>query len=156
MFPSAKNRFLAAARSGFDRAIEFATLGEYRLDGRFEHSGPAPRYGVEPAFERGLEAAIGAQSRAGAARGARRRVTWTAAPVAAGSAAVRPQANVLQPATAAARRLQPISPPQRLTDRAGMRGLALSAPATRAPQGRKRPGAPQPLPQPCLVGDPGR
>jgi hypothetical protein len=31
MFPSAKTRFASAARRGFDLAIEFATLGEYRL-----------------------------------------------------------------------------------------------------------------------------
>jgi hypothetical protein len=39
MFPSVKTRFASAARRSFDLALEFATLGEYRLS----EAPPAPR-----------------------------------------------------------------------------------------------------------------
>src|SRR3954466_2353526 len=74
------------------------------------------------------------------------------------SAPVRPRANTLRPATAAARRLQPLQPQrERISSHSGMRALAFDARRTRktALVGRKRAGAARPRPQPCLVAEAG-
>jgi hypothetical protein len=123
MFPSAKTRFASAARRGFDLAIEFATLGEYRLP-------PVP----EPV------------------RARRPR------PVAATAVSVRQRPTALRPATAAARRLQPIPPAsERISTHSGVRALAFDPRGQRRPRrgGRTRAGAARPLPQPCLVAEAG-
>jgi hypothetical protein len=131
MFPSAKIRFAAAARRGFDLALEFATLGEYRLP---EES----------------------PSRASAAR-ATRRPTATAATATAVPAAelrVRPRATRLRPATAAARRLQPEPSRRSISPHTGVRALALGGEAPKPQRGgRKRAGSARARPQPCLVAD---
>jgi hypothetical protein len=156
MFPSTKIRFKAAARRGIDLAIEFATLGEYRL--------------AEVAEAPGSETVASRPRRARGARGGRLAEPMV---VAAGAATGRPIAQRVGPATAAARRLQPAKPvrrpqtvprrgqpavlPTRISGRTGVRGLALES--SRAPQvrgRRKRAGAAPPRPQPCLVADPPR
>jgi hypothetical protein len=133
MFPSVKTRFATAARRSFDVALEFATLGEYRL--------PA-----EPALPDPARVRVGVPSaRAG-------RLDLRAAP----EPGVRPHATRLRPATAAARRLRPEAPPQRISARTGVRTLAFDAHSTEARRGpRTRSGSASARPQPCLVGDPG-
>jgi hypothetical protein len=135
MFPSAKTRFAAAARRGFDLAVEFATLGEYRMD-------------VDPELSHGRPARQGVRSES--------RDEWRK-PVAATASTVRPRPNRLRPATAAARRLQPVQQPQRIPAHSGLRALAFDARGTRRPVrgGRKRAGAAGPRPQPCLVAEAG-
>jgi hypothetical protein len=140
MFPSVKIRFATAARRGFDVALEFATLGEYRL--------PA-----EPALP---DAAV-RRARVTSARAVR-----PSAPAARPSAStapeprVRPRATRLRPATAAARRLRPEAPPQRISARTGVRTLAFDARGSEPRRGtRTRAGSASARPQPCLVGDPG-
>src|SRR4051812_14529488 len=109
MFPSVKTRFSAAARRGFDLAIEFATLGEF-----------------------GVGSAVGEPS----SRTARSRAAGEnrSGSVVAAGAPDAPRAKRLRPATAAARRLQPVAAPgrvlhaapgRRISTRSGMRGLAL-------------------------------
>jgi hypothetical protein len=147
MFPSVKTRFSAAARRGLDIAIEFATLGEYRLP---QEAGPT----AGPAIRAASATAAGA-----AAGGVRRRTTRapldTRMPsVTAGGIPVRARAIHLRPASAAARRLQPGAPPLRISSHSGVRALAFSAHEPRPLRGgRKRAGAAKPGPQPCLVGD---
>jgi hypothetical protein len=148
MFPSVKTRFSAAARRGFDLAIEFATLGEY-----------------------GAGSVVGEPS-SGTARTRAARENRPGLAVAA-NAANPPRAKRLRPATAAARRLQPAAaaarrlqpvaaprrvlhaaPAQRISTRSGMRGLAFDAKEVRPlPGRRKRAGSARPRPQPCLVAD---
>jgi hypothetical protein len=121
MFPSVKTRFATAARRSFDVALEFATLGEYRLP-------PEP----EPAPVAGPIALSGAEPR------------------------MRVRATRLRPATAAARRLRPEAPPQRISARTGVRTLAFDARSTEPRRGpRTRSGSASARPQPCLVGNPG-
>src|SRR4051812_33536965 len=100
MFPSVKSRFATAARRGFDLAIEFATLGEYGLAATEE------------------PAAVGAAERAASRYAARRaqRSRAATAVVAVGGVGVGGGAagaplgpRRLRPATAAARRLQPLA-----------------------------------------------
>jgi hypothetical protein len=134
MFPSAKIRFTAAARRGFELAVEFATLGEYRLPPAQEQVAvPAPQGAAFAAAEASL-----AGGTLGSGGGHERRTAR------------------LRPATAAARRLQPAAAPRRISERAGVRALALSADEPLVSRGRrKRAGAAKPQPQPCLVSDAG-
>jgi hypothetical protein len=134
MFPSVKTRFATAARRSFDLALEFATLGEYRL--------PAEVEPVEVRRSRRAERASAGELR-------------VAADGVAGGAG-RPRANRLRPATAAGRRLQPEVPARRISSHSGVRALAMAAGEPRPLRGgRKRAGAARPTPQPCLVGDSG-
>src|SRR4051812_7804986 len=121
MFPSVKTRFSAAARRGFDLAIEFATLGEY-----------------------GAGSVVG-QPSSGTARSRAARENGAGLVVAA-SAPNPPRAKRLRPATAAARRLQPVAAPRRvlhaapgrrISTRSGMRRLAFDAKEVRPLPGRR-------------------
>ena len=148
MFPSVKTRFSAAARRGLDLAIEFATLGEYG-------AGSAVADPVSGAAE--ARTANAGTTRARAARESR------SGSLVAASAANAPRAKRLRPATAAARRMQPVAAPRRvlrvaparrIPTRSGMRGLAFGAETVRPAGGsRKRAGAAKPRPQPCLVAE---
>jgi hypothetical protein len=137
MFPSAKTRIAAAAVRGLDRAIEFATLGEYRL--------PVPAQGTQSGERR---------------RDGRFPYSGYASAQLSGSGAlasgIRTRPNRLRPATAAARRLQPPVPMQRIPSHSGVRALALSSTGAQPARGaRMRAGAARPRPQPCLVADAG-
>src|SRR3954447_23685277 len=95
MFPSAKTRITTAARRGFDLALEFATLGEYRLAEPHEADGPT---GVRPRSGRARSRSVSAFAEP----------VLVAGGVGAGAPApARPRASRVGPATAAARRLQP-------------------------------------------------
>src|SRR2546423_12084241 len=99
MFPPRTRPFRAAALRGLDRALEFATLGEYGLP-------PTPQV-------------------AGATRRARRRRPLGPRPaVGAYTAPLAPE--YLAPASAAARRLRARPAPIRLDPQAGLRGPALA------------------------------
>src|SRR3954452_6477513 len=165
MFPSAKTRITTAARRGFDLALEFATLGEYRLAEPHEADGPT---GVRPRSGRARSRSVSAFAEP----------VLVAGGVGAGAPApARPRASRVGPATAAARRLQPptaapaparrptvvprrvqpAAPLARISARAALRGIALEASNAASLRGsRKRSGAAPPRPQPCLVADPPR
>src|SRR4051812_33806153 len=102
MFPSVKTRFASAARRSFDVALEFATLGEYRLP---EELGAGLRGHRTPTST----------------------PTPTPTPTPKADAPLRPRATRLRPATAAARRLRPEPPPRPLASHTGMRGMAFDA-----------------------------
>jgi hypothetical protein len=123
MFPSVKTRFASAARRSFDVALEFATLGEYRLPEQLTAPSRRPR-----ALPSGPNSDV----------------------------PLRPRATRLRPATAAARRLRPDSPPRPISSHTGMRGMAFDASGIRpSRRGRTRAGSARPAPQPCLVADAG-
>jgi hypothetical protein len=161
MFPSVKTRFATAARRGFDVALEFATLGEYRLPAepalpdpaRVRAGGLSVRAGGLSALASRLESRVGGLTvRAGQPNAP------VAGPVAPSAAEprTRVRATRLRPATAAARRLRPEAPPQRISARTGVRILAFDARSTEPRRGpRTRGGSASARPQPCLVGDPG-
>jgi hypothetical protein len=138
MFPLAKTRFASAARRSIDLALEFATLGEYRLPAEPEEAGPAAQW-------RGPSGLADPRARARAEA----RAESVGVPT-------RPRADRLRPATPAARRLQPGVAPRRIASHTAVRALALSAHDQRPSRGgRHRAGAAKPRPQPCLVGDAG-
>jgi hypothetical protein len=153
MFPSVKTRLSLAARRGIDLAIEFSTLGEYRLPASESPGGssvepPGGGAGIGVGGATALTAAtitVGADTDIGDA---------TALNVARGPG--RPRAARLRPATAAARRLQPVAPPRRIASHSGVRALALAGSRPEPRRGaRARGGAASPRPQPCLVSDAG-
>jgi hypothetical protein len=162
MFPTAESPFRAALRQFLDVAIEFATLGEYTLDG------PADPAAISP----------GPRSpRAAASPGVRaERVA-----AAAGERLALAQAAALRPSTAAARRLgqasehseppAPLHPvydqdpesgelPPHLALFVGAQAAELARCASaqrrsrsprRAAPAKRRPGTSKPVPQPCLT-----
>src|ERR1700712_231098 len=109
MFPSVKTRFSAAARRGLDLAVEFATLGEYRL--------PESAHGI--AGDR-LTALAGTPEAPGDGSSRRRSASsqW-AGGVAKGAVPARPRARRIAPASAAGRRLQPSAAPLRISSHSG-------------------------------------
>src|SRR5215212_4534806 len=134
MFPSAKIRFAAAARRGFDLALEFVTLGEFRLA---EEPHPRVTAGGPTRPDR-------------LARSMRCSNAATSAP----ELRARPRATRLRPATAAARRLQPEPSRRAISAHTGVRALAFDPEAPGPQRGaRKRAGSGRPRPQPCLVAD---
>src|SRR3954465_3271259 len=70
---------------------------------------------------------------------------------------VRPRPSRVKPATAAARRLQPVQLERRISTRAALRALAFdgSRPQPLRRARRKRAGAATPRPQRCLVAEAG-
>src|SRR3954464_8619568 len=68
---------------------------------------------------------------------------------------VRPRPSRVKPATAAARRLQPVQPDPRISTRAAVRALAFDGSGPHPPRRarRKRAGALTPWPQRCLVAE---
>jgi hypothetical protein len=169
MFPSVRTRFTSAARRGLEVAVEFATLGEYRLPGELsEPSEPGATAGSAPggagiAGGSGTLSGLGAAT-AGRSRGASPRLPLTAVAVPHTRWGVGPSAEVhprplttrVRPATAAARRQRPERPRERVSPRTGMRALAFDAQGAQARgRVRERAGSARPRPQPCLVGDPG-
>lgn len=127
MFPPTKSRFRSAALRGIDFAVEFATLGEYRLP----------------------EAPI---ARATQPRTRRSRPLRPPRP----TISIARQATRLAPATAAARRREPALPPAPVATHDAVRTLALAGEGPLGRRGPRTRGGQAPTrPQPCVVADRG-
>ena len=131
MFPTTETTFSARFRRGLERAVQFATLGEYGAPELAEP--PVPR----------------ARSRA--------RVTPTPAwhaprsAVAVGPATAAARRGVESSASASANAPRRNEPPKSVSARAALRDLGLRSSGAAAPRRRTRVGQPTPRPQVCTT-----
>jgi hypothetical protein len=138
MFPTARSPFSAALLRGLDIAVEFATLGEYRLSGDDSGLG-TPSTATPEAGSGGGNAPIAptATAEAGGGGGA---PSATATPP--------PRATAIRPATPAARRAAALRDKER---RCGARSSAAVSRGRRNGSRRARAGSVPVEPQECLV-----
>jgi hypothetical protein len=149
MFPTSQSPVSSLLRRGIDRAVQFATLGEYAIE-------DPPAIDQRPAIEerprpsrratedeRAIDQRPAIEDRP---RPSRRRTPVAPTPV------WRPERTASQVgrATAAARRRgEPAKP---IPTRAAVRSLAMRpGPSAAAPRMRTRAGQPAPRPQPCIA-----
>jgi hypothetical protein len=129
MFPTTETTFSARFKRGLERAVQFATLGEY---GAPEPAGPpAPR----------------ARSRARVTPAPAWRAPRSAVAVGPATAAARRGAESSASAATARRN----EPPKSVSARAALRDLGLRSSGAAAPRRRTRVGQPTPRPQVCTT-----